>query len=523
MKIIKQFLLPLILSTLFCQQANALDILFPQSNPYKTWSQTTYIMGNVKKGAELKVNGENTKVWNNGAYCHIISLPEGDNEYTLTETYEDENGNTVTNEKILKIKKLGASKKISQTPVSPDVPKRIYNQKQPQYTTYEKPKFAYIITDGAPARSYPSTNGERISHLPQKTVVILDGEFKNWYKIQTKAEPLWVYKNNVKVLYPLENDLLITIRRADIFQDEDFSYLQMTLDIPVPYKITENGNDIELTIWGIYDIYELNKVLKKQKRQNWKIKSYENNILTLLTTCEDGIWGYDATYDNYTLVLKKRKYPIIYSNSPLKNMTIAVDAGHGGREAGTVGPTRIPEKVVNLAISKQLQTELEKRGAKVVMTRTEDKDVEIYSRPQIANENNATISISIHANSMVDGNPLERNGVSVFWYNDHAKDLADTIKKTMVEQLKLRDDGTRYSSFVLTRPTMPVSVLVEVGYMPNPDEYLKLTNPKFQRQAAKAIADGVEKFLKAKAKNKTIEIEESKVFLPILNKGQKRL
>ena len=111
--------------------------------------------------------------------------------------------------------------------------------------------------------------------------------------------------------------------------------------------------------------------------------------------------------------------------------------------------------------------------------------------------------------------------MSVFWYNDHAKDLAHKIKKSMVEELKLRDDGTRYASFVLTRPTMPVSVLVEVGYMPNPDEYLKLTNPKFQRQAAKAIADGLEKFLKEKSKS--IEIEEGKVFLPILNKGQRRL
>lgn len=522
MKIIRKLLLPLILATTFCPQANALEIIFPQSNPYKTSYHTTYIMGNVKKGAELKINGETTKVWANGAYCHIISPENGDHEYKLTETFTDENGEIVTNEKVLKIKKLaGPQKPTTSTSTPTDFPKFHHKAKQPTITPYEKPKFAYILTDGAPTRSYPSTNGDRISHLPQKTVVIVEGEYKNWYKIQTHTEPLWIYKNNVKVLYPLDNELLVTIRRADIFQDEDFSYLQMTLDIPVPFKLTESGNELDLTVWGVYDISELNKVLKKQKNQNWKIKKYDNNVLTLSTTCADGIWGYDATYENYTLVLKKRKCPIIYPNTPLKGMTIAVDAGHGGREAGTVGPTKIPEKVVNLAISKQLQAELKRRGANVVMTRTTDTDVEIYSRPQIANDNNASISISIHANSMVDGNPLERHGVSVFWYNDHAKDLAHKIKKSMVEELKLRDDGTRYASFVLTRPTMPVSVLVEVGYMPNPDEYLKLTNPKFQRQAAKAIADGLEKFLKEKSKS--IEIEEGKVFLPILNKGQRRL
>ena len=74
MKIIKNLLLPIILSSLFCQQANALDVLFPKSNPYKTWSHTTYIMGNVQKGAELLINDEPAKVWNNGAFCHILNL-----------------------------------------------------------------------------------------------------------------------------------------------------------------------------------------------------------------------------------------------------------------------------------------------------------------------------------------------------------------------------------------------------------------------------------------------------------------
>ncbi len=504
-----------------CPKVNALDIIFPQTENHKTWSKTTYIMGNVKKGAELKINGEKVNVWKNGAYCHVLMLEDGENEYILTETFSDENDNVITNEKNLKIKKMPCSVKATPKQTSPNVPKKFSKPQQPIYEKYEKSKFAYILTDGAPTRSFPSVNGERISHLPQKTVVFIEGEYKNWYKIQTNDEPLWVYKNNVKVLYPLDNELLISIRRADVFQDEDFSYLQLTFDIPVPYKLTEDGNTINLTVWGIYDIEELDKVLNRQKNNIWKIKSYEKNILTLETTCKDGIWGYDATYENYTLVLKKRKYPILYPNNPLKGMTIAIDAGHGGREVGTVGPTKIPEKTVNLAISQQLQNELEKRGANVIMTRTTDEDVEIYSRPKIANDNNASICISIHANSMVDGNPLEKHGVSVFWYNDHAKDLANTIKNKMIEDLKLKDDGTRYASFVLTRPTMPISVLVEVGYMPNPDEYLKLINPKFQRQAAKAIANGLEDYLKSATKS--INIEENKVFLPILNRGQKRL
>lgn len=514
MNIIKKSFLSLILSSAICSQANALDVIFPQSSFHKTWMPTTYVMGNVKEGAELLINDVPVKVWDNGAYCHILNLEDGEKEYKLTETYKDEEDNIVTNEKFLKIKKIPSAKKTVTYPKSaPNSFKKVHSYTQPDFTKYENPKFGYILNDNSPARSYPSTNGDRITHLPQKTVVLIEGEYKDWYKIQTNAEPLWIYQNNVKILYPLDKELFVSIRRADIFEDTEFSYLQLTLDIPVPFKTEEVNDDIELTIWGIYDIEGLKTVFNRQQNTNFKIKSFENNTLTITIPNKNGSWGHYASYDSYTLIFKQRKNPIIFHKTPIKGLTIAVDAGHGGSDKGTIGPTRIYEKDVNLAISLYLQKELEKRGANVIMTRTTDTDVEIYSRPKKALDENAAFSISVHSNSMVDGNPLERHGVSVFWYNEHAQRLADTIKTTMAESLNLRNDGTHYASFVLTRPTMPISVLVEVGYMPNPDEYKKLTNPKFQRQAAKAIADGLEKYLKS-ANSKAIIIEEDSVFLP---------
>lgn len=520
MNIMKKNILSLILFSAICPQANALDVIFPQSDFHKTWMPTTYIMGSVKEGAELLINDEPAKVWNNGAYCHILNLEDGEKEYKLTETYKDEENNIVTNEKILKIKKVPSAKKTVTYPKSaPNSFKKIHSYTQPVFTKYENPKFGYVLNDNSPARSYPSTNGDRITHLPQKTVVIIEGEYKNWYKIQTNAEPLWIYQNNVKVLYPLDKELFVSIRRADIFEDSEFSYIQLTLDIPIPFKTEEVNDNTELTIWGIYDIEGLKSVFNRQKNTNLEIKSFENNALTITIPNKNENWGHYASYDNYTLVFKQRKNPIIFHKTPIKGLTIAVDAGHGGSDKGTIGPTRIYEKDVNLAISLYLQKELEKRGANVIMTRTTDTDVEIYSRPKKALDENAVFSISVHSNSMVDGNPLERHGVSVFWYNENAQELAETIKTTMAEDLKIRNDGTHYASFVLTRPTMPISVLVEVGYMPNPDEYAKLTNPKFQRQAAKAIADGLEKYLKS-TNSKSIIIDENNVFLPHLFKKQ---
>lgn len=464
------------------QHASALDIIFPQKNPYSTKSNNTYIMGNVEKGASLIINNKKAKVWHNGAFCYPVSLSEGENIFVLKEIHHKK-----TTEQTLKITKPQ---------------NKITNTKKSQYTPssvdYKELQYAVVTTDGAPVREKASTSSNRIVHLPKNTVILLEKKYSDWYKINTgnKAEQFWIYSKNVQIKYPVNNRIKVCVRNAEISEDSLFSYLKINFDIPILFKAKENGKSIELTLYGIKDFDILCSQIKKQKTfEKIHLSKDKNDNLVIKIDSSKDIWGYNVEYQGNTLIFKKRKPLIINQYNPLRDITVAIDAGHGGKEKGTIGPTRIPEKDVNLAISKYLKEELQKRGANVVMTREDDSFVDLYARPEIAKHKDALICISIHANSMVDGNPLERHGVSVFYYNEHAKLLADTIKTKMASDLKLKDDGTRYSSFVLTRPTMPVSVLIETAYMPNPDEYLKLTNKHFQQKTAKTIADGLEDYL----------------------------
>ncbi len=462
--------------------ALAIDVLFPQKNPYSTYSKTTYIMGNVKKGAKLLINGTPSKVRHNGAFCQTLNLKDGENAILL----EEKSGNTITS-KSFKITKI--------------IPTN-----SPQKTTYVPPKkikfkdlqYANITTDGAPVRSKPSTNGDRITHLQLDTVVLLDTKFGDWYKLYLgeNQEELWVYYKNVKVIYPINNAMTVNIRESLAYEDDNFSYLKIALDLPIAYKTVEKDKNIELTLYGIKNYENLLQELNSQCIfQNAKIKDFKNNNLTIEIPYLSKLWGYDTEYENSALIFKQRKSPAITKSHPLKNVTIAIDAGHGGKELGTVGPTRRPEKDVNLAIALKLQNELIKQGANVVMTRTNDEFLGLYERPDIAKKNQALICLSIHANSMVDGDPYVKNGTSVFYYNDFSKDLADTLKLQLLEDLKLRDDGTRNSSFVLTRSTNPMSILIEVGYMPNPEEYEKLTNKHFQQKTANAIVKALKHYM----------------------------
>ena len=179
-------------------------------------------------------------------------------------------------------------------------------------------------------------------------------------------------------------------------------------------------------------------------------------------------------------------------------MKILLIAGHGGKEFGAIGPTEVPEKNINIAIANYLKEILEKKGAIVVMTRNNDEYVDLYERVRIANKKEAEILISIHNNSLPDGkNPYLIHGTSSYYYHDFSKPLAQCIQNSLLLTTGFPDHGVQNASFVLTRPTMPVSVLLEIGFMINPFEYEMLLNKNNQKKYAMAIVDGIEKYLKS--------------------------
>ena len=84
----------------------------------------------------------------------------------------------------------------------------------------------------------------------------------------------------------------------------------------------------------------------------------------------------------------------------------------------------------------------------------------------------------------------------MYYYNKQAYALASQLQTQLLKQTVFRNDGINFASFALTRPTNPVSVLVECGYLIDQNEKEKLTNKKFQKEFAKALTTGVENYLR---------------------------
>lgn len=212
-------------------------------------------------------------------------------------------------------------------------------------------------------------------------------------------------------------------------------------------------------------------------------------------------WGFYADYNNSVLSLHVKTPPEVSGNS-LRGVTVCVDPGHGGKEPGAFGCNGTKEAVVNLAIAEKLKEELEKKGARVVMTRTADVDVSLAQRVQIAIESKADFLISVHNNSLPDGrDPWKEHGTSTYWYHQQSIELAKLLKDGLVQDAGLRDFGSRYQNLFLARPSQMPAVLVEVGFMIHPEEFLQLINPEFQAKVGASLADSLQTYISNQAQN----------------------
>src|SRR5690606_15779543 len=143
------------------------------------------------------------------------------------------------------------------------------------------------------------------------------------------------------------------------------------------------------------------------------------------------IWGYWTEIADGRFKLYVRRPPTIASppDSPLKGLTVAVEAGHGGSSNhGARGLFGTKEKDVNLAGALALERELKARGARVVQVRRGDESVSLSERVERANAANADLFVAIHANSAGSSRGyLSVSGTSTYYHDIHCQPIARLV------------------------------------------------------------------------------------------------
>ena len=220
----------------------------------------------------------------------------------------------------------------------------------------------------------------------------------------------------------------------------------------------------------------------------------------------------------------------------LKIGKIVIDPGHGGYDTGTIGPNGLREKDLVLDVSKRLGKLLETRlGAEVDYTRRDDTFIPLETRTAIANQDQADLFISVHANSSSDP---DARGVETYYLNfssspdalevaarenavseksihelqdlvkkialkekiDESREFASDVESAMHSGLVtkspgMRDRGVKKAPFiVLIGANMP-SILAEISFVSNPDDERRLETSAYRQRIAESLYQGIAKYV----------------------------
>ena len=208
----------------------------------------------------------------------------------------------------------------------------------------------------------------------------------------------------------------------------------------------------------------------------------------------NGAWVKDASKDKNT----KR--------------SIFLDPGHGGSDPGAISGG-VREKDLTLSVYNKVSSKLASLGYTVLTSRNVDKDVDLVERAEQANKANADMLLSIHFNA--GGRGVAR-GIETYYYQSQAdrvpkinkenhnnaerlersRKLANKVQQNLLYQTGANDRGVKRASFTVLRETSIPSILVELGFIDNPEERNKIKTNEYQERLANGIVDGIVEYYK---------------------------
>jgi N-acetylmuramoyl-L-alanine amidase len=357
-----------------------------------------------------------------------------------------------------------------------------------------------VSAETGTARTGPSSDYSRLTPLPKGTVARVTGKEGDWLRLDYGG---WILASETRSLPPGQPTQSL-IRSVSSRQIEGATEIIFPLQVPVPVTVTQGDRTFTLTLHNTLAQTDTIRLDDDPliKRLDWTPLMPQGGVQYVFTLKSDQQWGYSLRYEGKNLILTLR-YPPKLSPQTLQGARILIDPGHGGKEPGASGPNGYPEKSVNLTVSQLLRQALEQRGAKVYLTREGDRDLSLAERVALINRLQPTLSISIHYNALPDGGNAEQTqGVSAFWYHPQAHGLAVFLEDYLVKKLNRPSYGVFWNNLALTRPSAAPAILLELGFMINPQEFEWVMDPRSQQVLAQTLAQGIDEWLQARSRDR---------------------
>ena len=326
-----------------------------------------------------------------------------------------------------------------------------------------------VSVDALNVRDKADLSSRKIGQVSKNEAYSVLEKNHNWVKIELKnGKKGWVYSfygkfssqskktetkssnKTIKIIYNGTN------LRADSTTNSE---VVSRVDAGETFSILEEEND-----W--YKIELANQQIAYVA--NWVVSS--NDVVTTASQTKPS---------------KKRK------KGTLKGLTLVIDAGHGGNDRGTTGALGTDEKDITLLTAELLSSKLQAAGANVIMTRESDVYVDLRKRVSISHQNAADAFISLHYDAIENSSV---RGFTTYYMYGYQKELAASVHEELGNMVSIKDRGAQPGNYLVLRENKQNAILIELGYLSNPNEERQLTTPQFREQATHGIYNGIINF-----------------------------
>ena len=449
------------------------------------------IFGIAEPGEEFMVNGNPVKAYKTGSWGVEIPLQPGKNQVSI----EDKSGNTTQFSLFYSTAPKSEARDMAKEAAEAEK-SRFY----PTSLELETKKYSYLNYGAGTDR----LGGAKINYLSEGIRLYADAENDNLYRVRlSQNRYAYIPKSQVEIKgkYSPQSDFMqsnvVLSGSTFITNMGNYDRVSIGLDGKRPYIVKEYADPHKIVV----DLYGV------QCNSNWlthrgplesvdhiDVESIDSDITRFTVYLKTkSSWGFSMNYEGNSLNLDIKHVP---DQLYLKNLTIGIDAGHGGPESnGAVGISGLKEKDMTLDMALTLKAILEKQGARVVLSRDSDVGVSMRARQDKFIEENADIVLSIHCNA--GGSPFSSLGTSTYYRYDVYKPLAEDILGYLTNMKDVNDFGMVGNfNFSLSAITDFPCVLVETLFISGLKEEEMLADPAFRKLMMESVAKGLTDYIK---------------------------
>ena len=448
------------------------------------YTQKHYIVGITEVGCTATVNGEDAKVYKTGAFGAQVTLNEGSNKIEIAVAKGEEKKSQTLN--IFYSTKTRPAKLFTMEEAKKEIEK----------STLKAIDMYAISKEGAYLQFGDGSDrlgGSKMNYVDAGIVFKVVGEIGNLYKVQL-AENRWAFMPKSYMEPTDKKTKCINTGSWSVTNAGDKDRISISLSERLPYYTWTQLNPTTICVELYGAMNNSNWISQKKGLKMIDYVDYrqvEGDVFQIIIKLQkEYAWGYSVSYQGSNLIIEVNHTPAL----TLKGMVIGLDAGHGGPYNGAVSHTGIKEKDVNLDLVNEVKALLEAKGAKIVMSRDGDYNVDMVDRKKLFKENNIDLMISIHNNS--GGSPLVPMGTSTYYKQIVNRELANVMLDRLLE-LGLKNFGLVGNfNFTMNAPTEYPNVLLEVLFMSSLVDEELLADTNFRKKVAKQVVLGLEDYLK---------------------------